>query len=87
MNVCYAIMAANRDEEGLRALDEELGMVTSPEEIAMEMLRRHQEEQGMMFADPDAPVEGFRKDAAGNLIPYVPDEEDEEIEGKVLGDG
>jgi hypothetical protein len=31
-------------------------MVTSPEEIALAELKRHQEELGMTFADPQAPV-------------------------------
>ena len=43
-------------DEELEALDISLGMVTNPEEEALDALRAHQEEAGMVFEDPDAPV-------------------------------
>jgi len=64
-------------------LDEQIGMRTSPEEIAKEMLRAHQKAQGMIFDDPDAKVDGYRKQD-GVIIPYQP-ESDEEIKGRVMG--
>jgi hypothetical protein len=50
------MLAENRNEEELEQLDIELGMVDSPEEIALAELKRYQEETGMTFEDPDAPV-------------------------------
>lgn len=44
------------DDDQARKLDEDIGMVTSPEIIAKEALRRHQEQMGMQFENPDAPV-------------------------------
>lgn len=32
-------------------------MTEDPEQVALEDLRRYQEEMGMRFADPDAPVD------------------------------
>lgn len=49
-------MAENRSEEELERLDIELGMVTNPEEEALAALRQYQEEKGMTFEDPEAPV-------------------------------
>jgi hypothetical protein len=40
-------------------------MVTSPEEIALAELRKHQEAMGMTFEDPDAPVAPSRPDLWG----------------------
>jgi hypothetical protein len=34
-------------------------MVTNPEEEALKALKAHQEEAGVTFADPDAPVTPF----------------------------
>lgn len=60
-----------------------IGMMTSPEDIAREQLRQYQAEQGMVFEDPDAPVSGFRKEG-DQLVPYEPDDKDEELGGGVL---
>jgi hypothetical protein len=46
--VAYAILAEGRDTEGLEELDAKIGMIEDPEQVAMEMLRRHQEEMGMV---------------------------------------
>lgn len=44
------------DEDQARQLDEEIGAVTSPAIVARAALKKHQEQQGMQFADPEAPV-------------------------------
>ena len=51
-------MLADRcgSDEELEQLDISLGMVTNPEEEALDALRAHQEAAGIGFKDPDAPV-------------------------------
>jgi hypothetical protein len=45
--VAYAILAEGRDSDGLEELDAKIGMTEDPEQVAMEMLRKYQEEMGM----------------------------------------
>jgi hypothetical protein len=45
--VAYAVLAEGRDSDGLEELDAKIGMIEDPEQAAMEMLRRHQEEMGL----------------------------------------
>jgi hypothetical protein len=67
------------DADKLEQFDEEIGMVTDPAEWAREELRRHQEEAGMTFDDPDAPVAPDEK--------YLAQMEDREIGGQWMGGG
>jgi hypothetical protein len=46
--VAYAILAEGRDSDGLEELDAKIGMIEDPGQVAMEMLRRHQEEMGLV---------------------------------------
>jgi len=46
--VAYAILAEGRDSDGLEELDARIGMIEDPERVAMEMLRKHQEELGLV---------------------------------------
>jgi hypothetical protein len=46
--VAYAVLAEGRDSDGLEELDAKIGMIEDPEQVAMEMLRRHQEEMGLV---------------------------------------
>ena len=62
------MLAEGRDEEGLEELDIKLGMISDPEQEALAALRRHQEEMGMQFEDPAAPVAALHPE-------YAPDEE------------
>jgi predicted NUDIX family NTP pyrophosphohydrolase len=55
------MLAENRSPEELEELDIRLGMVPDPEEEALAALRAHQEETGMKFENPDAPVGGDGK--------------------------
>ena len=64
------MLAEGLSEEELEELDTKVGMITDPEDVAREMLRAHQEAMGMVFAEPDAPVD----------LPPVP--EDGEIRGE-----
>jgi hypothetical protein len=50
------MLAEGRGEEELEQLDIAIGMVTNPEEEALEALRAHQEAAGITFENPDAPV-------------------------------
>lgn len=45
--MAYAILAEGRDDEGLEELDARIGMIEDPEQVAMEMLRKYQEEMGL----------------------------------------
>lgn len=49
-------MADGRDEQGIEELDIAIGMTEDPAAEAIAALRAHQEEMGMRFEDPDAPV-------------------------------
>jgi hypothetical protein len=42
--------------EEAEKFEEDIGMRTSPEAVALAALRAHQEASGMAFDDPDAPV-------------------------------
>jgi hypothetical protein len=44
-------------------------MVSNPEEEALAALKAHQEEAGMQFEDPDAPVTPFGKQDPESLWP------------------
>jgi hypothetical protein len=55
--VAYAVLAEGRDEEQLEELDFAIGMKESPEAEALRALREHQKAMGMVFENPDAPVE------------------------------
>jgi hypothetical protein len=46
------------DAEAAQKLNEDIGMITSPEALAREALRRHQAAMGMQFDSPDAAVMG-----------------------------
>lgn len=43
-------------EEEREQYDGQIGMTDDPEEAAREALRQHQQEMGIEFEDPDAPV-------------------------------
>lgn len=62
LNVSYSVMAEGRDEAGLETLDVQLGMTEDPDSAAMADLRAYQEQMGMTFEDPDAPVAGQAPD-------------------------
>ena len=62
LNVSYSILAEGRDEEGLEALDVELGMAEDPAAEAKAALAEYQRRAGMTFEDPDAPVAGQAPD-------------------------
>ena len=45
-------------EEEREKFDEQVGQAENPADQALEDLRRHQEEMGMVFEHPDEPVPG-----------------------------
>ncbi len=46
--MAYAILADGRSSAELEELDAKIGMIEDPDQVAMDMLRRHQEEMGMV---------------------------------------
>jgi hypothetical protein len=64
------MLAENRDEDGLEELDIAIGMISNPEEEALDALRAHQEAMGMKFENPDAPVIGDGKWPADGDVPW-----------------
>lgn len=56
-----------KTDEDLEELDIQIGMIDDPQEIALTALRKHQEELGMTFEQPGAPVPA--------MPGYGPDEE------------
>lgn len=55
-NVAYSIQTENMSEEERENFDGEIGMTENFEAIAREDLRRYQEQMGIHFDDPNAPV-------------------------------
>lgn len=68
-------MLADRCEgdEQLQELDYQIGMTEDPEQTALDELRRHQREMGIVFEDPDAPVAGKPDDG---LEPWMTQDEE-----------
>jgi hypothetical protein len=66
-NVAYATLAEGRDENELEELDMALGMITDPADVAKAALRKYQEEMGMVFEDPDAPVAPMTENLDGEI--------------------
>ncbi len=66
-NVAYATLAEGRDENELEELDMALGMITDPADVAKAALREYQQEMGMVFEDPDAPVAPMTENLDGEI--------------------
>jgi len=73
--VAYATLAEGRDQDALEELDIAVGMIRDPADDAIAALRAYQEEAGMTFEDPDAPVAP------------TPGAQDEEFLGEVMRSG
>jgi len=54
-NVAYSFLAEGRDDEQLDELDAKIGMIEDPAEVAMGMLRAHQEAIGAEVPGPEMP--------------------------------
>jgi hypothetical protein len=54
--VAYSIQVENMKDEEREKFDGDIGMTESAEEIARQDLARFQQEMGITFENPDAPV-------------------------------
>jgi hypothetical protein len=66
-NVAYSVLAENRSEDELEELDISIGMLKDPANEAKKMLREYQEAMGMVFEDPDAPVDADPAGEGGEI--------------------
>lgn len=64
-------------QDEAQQFDEEIGMRADPEKVALEALKAHQEAEGMVFENPDAPVGPDEK-----ALAYMADQE---IPGEWMG--
>jgi hypothetical protein len=54
--VAYSIQVEKMTDEDREQFDGQIGMTEDPEQTAKDALRKFQQEHGIEFEDPDAPV-------------------------------
>lgn len=77
LNVAYSYCTQNMEAAEEEQFQETIGMRHDPEQDAKEALAAYQEQMGMVFEDPDAPVPPDAKALAWMA--------DQEIDGAYMG--